>query len=308
MRLEWIEDILAVIDTGSLSLAARKRFLTQSAFSRRVHAIEEALGTTLFDRGTRPVRPMAHVAELEGEMRGIARRLHALRTSLADPAAVTAMSVSFACQHTIATTISPGLIRDWTRDGRMNVRVRSSDRDACLMMLLTSEVDFALIFEPLAGSREQERRVFLEESLGSDWMIPVIASQFAEELNASIGQWILPVIAYPKELYLGQLLEREFLSNIAPRYQVRRVVETELALAALHYTLEGIGVGWLPRSLAERDIERGTLLDISDRLPGKELHIRIVRLRNEISVLAERIWERVKAEYHGASATSTTSD
>ena len=36
MRLEWIEDILAVLDTGSLARAAEKRLLTQSAFTRRV--------------------------------------------------------------------------------------------------------------------------------------------------------------------------------------------------------------------------------------------------------------------------------
>ena len=45
-------------------------------------------------------------------------------------------------------------------------------------MLLTSEVDFALIFEALENTREHEHDVFLEERLGSDWMIPVIASDF----------------------------------------------------------------------------------------------------------------------------------
>jgi len=297
MRLEWIEDILAVIDTGSLTLAARKRFLTQSAFSRRMRTIEQVLGTSLFDRDKRPVRLRAHVAGLDAEMRSVARRLHALRAALADPASATTMSLSFACQHTIATTISPGLIRELTRDGSMNVRVRSSDRDACLMMLLTSEVDFALIFDSPAEARPQEERAFLKESLGSDWMIPVVASRFREELDASIEQRILPIIAYPRELFLGQLLETAFMANIAPDHQVHRVVETGLALAALHYALEGIGIGWLPRSLAARDIERGNLLDLSDRLPDKELHISIVRLRNELPVLAERMWNRIKAEY-----------
>ena len=111
MRLEWIEDILAVIDTGSLTLAAEERYLTQSAFTRRVRAIEDSMGTALFDRTTRPVQALAHVKEQESEMRSLALRLQVLRNSLSDPSEAPASRVSFACQHTIATTISPGLIR-----------------------------------------------------------------------------------------------------------------------------------------------------------------------------------------------------
>jgi DNA-binding transcriptional LysR family regulator len=40
MRLEWLDDILAVAQTGSFSEAAQKRHLTQSAFSRRIRTIE----------------------------------------------------------------------------------------------------------------------------------------------------------------------------------------------------------------------------------------------------------------------------
>ncbi|MGB3147248.1 MAG: LysR family transcriptional regulator, partial [Paracoccaceae bacterium] len=35
MRLEWLEDILAIAETGSFAVAAERRHRTQSAFSRR---------------------------------------------------------------------------------------------------------------------------------------------------------------------------------------------------------------------------------------------------------------------------------
>ncbi len=41
IRLEWLEDILAVAETGSFSEAAERRHLTQSAFSRRIRNIED---------------------------------------------------------------------------------------------------------------------------------------------------------------------------------------------------------------------------------------------------------------------------
>ena len=43
MRLDWLDDLLAVLEQGSLSRAAESRQLTQPAFSRRIKAIEDYL-------------------------------------------------------------------------------------------------------------------------------------------------------------------------------------------------------------------------------------------------------------------------
>jgi len=67
MRLEWIDDILAVLDRGSLARAAEKRLLTQSAFTRRVRTIEESIGVALFDRRRKPAALMPGVQALEPE-------------------------------------------------------------------------------------------------------------------------------------------------------------------------------------------------------------------------------------------------
>ena len=75
MQLDWIDDILAVIDAGSLAQAAERRFLTQSAFTRRVRVIEEKIGITLFDRSRKPVAIMPGVQALEPELRDLSVRL-----------------------------------------------------------------------------------------------------------------------------------------------------------------------------------------------------------------------------------------
>ena len=49
MRLDWIDDILAVLDCGSLARAAQKRSLTQPAFTRRVRLIEDSIGAELLE-------------------------------------------------------------------------------------------------------------------------------------------------------------------------------------------------------------------------------------------------------------------
>ena len=236
MRLEWIEDLLAVLNAGSFTQAAEKRFLTQSAFTRRLQSIETALGVELFDRSRRPAQLLAHVKEQETELRRTAAKLHALKNTLINPQNAYTASVSFACQHTIATTISPRLIRELTRDGRLNVRVRSSDRDTCLMLLLNSQVDFALIFQSLTENQQRNFHGFLEEDLGSDWMIPVVATDFKHVLDDALHTHTLPMISYPKNVYMGQLFEQAFLNQLPPSFQIKQTAETELTHAALHYT------------------------------------------------------------------------
>ena len=54
MNFLWLDDFLVLAETGNFSRAAEERHLTQPAFSRRVRALEEWLGTELFDRSGQP--------------------------------------------------------------------------------------------------------------------------------------------------------------------------------------------------------------------------------------------------------------
>ncbi|HXQ40880.1 MAG TPA: LysR family transcriptional regulator, partial [Candidatus Udaeobacter sp.] len=50
MELKWLEDFLSLAETRNFSRSAELRFTTQPAFSRRIKALEEWVGATLFDR------------------------------------------------------------------------------------------------------------------------------------------------------------------------------------------------------------------------------------------------------------------
>jgi LysR family transcriptional regulator, hypochlorite-specific transcription factor HypT len=43
MELKWLDDYLALIETGSFSAAAEKRHVSQPAFSRRIQMLESGL-------------------------------------------------------------------------------------------------------------------------------------------------------------------------------------------------------------------------------------------------------------------------
>ncbi|MEO1550651.1 MAG: LysR family transcriptional regulator [Pseudomonadota bacterium] len=61
MRINYdfadLQAFLAVMETGSFHQAAVRLNLSQPSITRRIHKLEDALGSTLFERTTRAVRP-----------------------------------------------------------------------------------------------------------------------------------------------------------------------------------------------------------------------------------------------------------
>ncbi len=56
MKLEHMQELLALKHYENYTLAAKEMFITQSALSRHINALEKELGTTLINRNTHQVR------------------------------------------------------------------------------------------------------------------------------------------------------------------------------------------------------------------------------------------------------------
>lgn len=293
MRLEWIEDILAVLDSGSFAAAAERRFLTQSAFTRRLRTIETTLGSDLFDRSKKPARLLPHVCKQEQELRALTAQLRKLRNSLTDKEEILGKRIVLACQHTVAATIAPRLIRQITEDGTANVKVRASDKNACLAMLLTSEADLVLSYETEEEANASEGLPFEKMPLGQDLIIPVYAPMAGPHLSGLLDDFILPLIAYPPDIFLGQVVNRDVLSHLNAQYRIEVKAESGLALAVMHYVLEGIGVGWLPQSLAQPHLDSAALVRLDDRFPECRVQLILFRRYGRPSAKTQSVWDTI---------------
>ena len=134
MKLEWLEDLLAVIETGSLHEASRKRFLTQPAFTRRIQTIERYVGVELFDRSYKPLRMKKSVVRNEENIRQIIRLLRVLSSDLKTGDKVEQLLV-LGCQHSISTAVAPRLVKALSNKTGARIRVRSANRDECYSLL-----------------------------------------------------------------------------------------------------------------------------------------------------------------------------
>jgi DNA-binding transcriptional LysR family regulator len=290
MRLEWIDDILAVLKTGSLNRAAEQRYLTQPAFSRRIRSIEEYVGMELLDRTRKPARLRPAILDQQERLETLASGLRELLYDLRRQDRKTGNRIVIASQHAITTSIAPMVVKRLSEDMETNVRLRSANRDECFALLLTKQADLTLSYRltdedlPLQGS-------FLEEcDFGREQLVPVFATDALAALNAQYRRGEVPVIVYPNEVFLGQVMNREIFPKLRSQVLLRTKAETALTLAGLQLAHEGVGVAWVPLSLASKEIAGGSLTDLSHLFRRASLSITAIRLAGVRSPVEQNVW------------------
>ena len=115
MDLDWLRDFLALADEKNFSRAADARYISQPAFSRRIRALEDWIGTPLFERsaqGATLTPAGTHFRPLSEELMRTLRR--AQRETKAVGTRETA-SLSIAATHALSFTFFPGWIRKQLR-------------------------------------------------------------------------------------------------------------------------------------------------------------------------------------------------
>ena len=80
MNTHDLEAFLAVVETGSIVAASARLHITQPGLSRRIQSLEDALGVTLFERQTKPLKPTAAGRDAYDYGRRVLRALDDLKT------------------------------------------------------------------------------------------------------------------------------------------------------------------------------------------------------------------------------------
>ena len=150
MNLRQLEMFLAVLDCGGFTSAARSLFVSQPALSQAIAALESDLGTPLFERVGRTVRPTAAGHALESPARQTMRDLSAARDAVRAVSSLEGGTLDLAALPTLAADPLPGLIGRF-RTEHPSVRVRVSDPDdptEVLAEVLDGRVEVAVTEHP----------------------------------------------------------------------------------------------------------------------------------------------------------------
>ena len=297
MQLKWLEDFVALADTRSFCRAAELRHVTHPAFGRRIKALEEWAGTPLLERGSSPVQLTAAGHSLLEHAQQTTHTLAHARDTLQREAGRQQCTVTVATGRTLART----LVADWLRQlqpllesaqGEMVVRTCSLSETQ--LMLEQAEADFMLTYHhPLLAVRLNARQ-YSHRTLAQDKLVPLTR---CDALGEPAHRWHptqpgapLPWLAYASHLALGRLLG-DHLANHPQAPPLRRVVDCDSADALLEYTLQGLGIAWLPWSLDGAACRAGQLCVLGSEALSVDFEVRLYRAKRPLSPLAEAIWQ-----------------
>ena len=296
MRLDWLEDILAIASTGSFSGAAERRRLTQSAFSRRIQQIEQHIGVELFDRNQKPVQLRATTLAQAGQIEQISAAMRQLVVDLRRGDRIASNKIVIASQHSLTTSMAPTIIRGLQRDGDgVYVRLRSANFDECFGLLLSRQADVAIVYhlwdEP--GDLSED---FLETvDIGRDRLIPVCDADLAQRLRGPLADLEIPFVDYPADVFFGKVMASRILPALGTAAMLIPKAETALSLAALEMAASGVAIAWVPLSVALPHLASARVVDLSDRLPSCPLQIRAMRLLSKPGPAETALWSQLVA-------------
>jgi len=296
MRLAWLEDILAVAETGSFSGAAERRMLTQSAFSRRIKQIEDYVGVELFDRAHKPIRLKPTTDAQSKQILQLSGALRQLIVDLRRGERMTSNKVVIACQHSLTMVLIPSILRQLPiRDEGIYVRLRSANLDECTGLLLSRQADVAIVYCMPEEITETAADYLEELIIGTDRLIPVFNTALPE-LSATAARAVeFPCITYPSDVFFGHVIERGIVPFLQPTMQGIPKVETALTLAAVEMAARGIGVAWVPEILARERIANGSLVDLSPVLPACDLRVKAMRLQGKHNLAEATFWALLRS-------------
>ncbi len=137
---------LAIVDSGSFSIAAEKLFLTQPAVSKRIASLEEQLNTPLFDRSGRTVNLNEAGRTLLPKARKMLELLNDTRQEITNLSGQVKGPLSIATSHHIGLRRLPEVLKAFSRQfPEVTLDIHFVDSEVSYEMINRGEAELGVI-------------------------------------------------------------------------------------------------------------------------------------------------------------------
>lgn len=296
MHLSWLDDFLALASTGNFSRAADDRHVTQPAFGRRVRALEEWLGTELFDRSSQPVRLTETGVWFQSVAQELLAQVARVPAQAQAVAEVNANSLRFAATHALSFTFMPAWLRrleSHTMGGR--IQLESDMLQSCEALIEQGKVQFVVCHVHAQAPGRLHAEAYLSAAIGADVLIPVSATDADARPLHLLESRGAPVslLTYSDASGLGRIL-RQTRYVALEKLSTQTFFTAHLASVLRTMVLDGRGIAWLPKSLVEEDLASNRLVPAASEEWWVDLEIRLYRDRKPMGRAAEALWDVVR--------------
>ncbi len=300
MNFIWLEDFLALAQTGHFSRAAEDRCSSQPAFSRRIRSLEEWVGTDLVDRSSQPARLTAAGEWFKGVAENMVAQVARLPDEAKQVAQAQATTLRMASTHGLSFVFLPRWLRKIESSFAMErVELLSDVLSRCEVLMQQGKVHFVLTHaHPIAPS-PLDAEDYGALKIGSDELMAVSRpddrGQALHALEAD-KKSATSILGYTEASGLGRIFEA-VMGKRLKTVPTQVVFKAHLASVLRTMALDGRGLAWLPKTLVEEDLDAGRLVSACPAEWNVPLEIRLYREKNMTGQAPLALWRAAAAEH-----------
>ncbi|MGJ8633957.1 MAG: LysR family transcriptional regulator [Luteolibacter sp.] len=269
--MEWVPDLrqlralVAVVEQGSFTLAARKLFVTQSAVSHSLRTLEEQLGCRLLDRSGKRIAVTSEGEILLSRCKKVLQELEQATRDLDGLRRWGQTRIRVGAPHTLCHFLVPSVLREF-RDcfPRCEPNIVAGDTETLLETLGKGELDLVVGLKPKNHSEDGYRAMFTDQ-------LAFVISPFhpwaakADDMIQTLGEQ--QFIIYAKATETHRLIE-SWMAKMGEKIKSPLVLGDMQAIKEMAKL--GTGVGIVASWVAAREIDDGSLQAI--KIPDPQIN------------------------------------
>ena len=291
MDLNWLQDFECLARTLNFTRASEERNITQSAFSRRIKALENWVGLPLVNRATYPIQITEAGRQFLPVAQGAVSELAEARQTIREADGGDSRFVQFSVLHTISVNYLAQRLDDMQADlGDLRTRVISDSLSSCCELLIEGAVDIMLCYYHASVSPQIDDTEFSRKDLLSDMLIPVAGAWQVAACGWQLGtkeQPDIPYLAYEHSSFLGMVVDSITRKK---RLNAEMIYVDGLVETIKRRLLSGSGFAWMPQSAIQAELASGVLVPIGDASWQTRLTISALANPEIFSPQARKLW------------------
>ena len=285
IETKWLYDFLTLEACRHFSQAAEERNISQPAFSRRIKALESAVGVQLFDRTTSPLQLTEEGKLFHSQTRSLLQQLECNLDELSGHNLLGVPNIKIAAAHSLSLTMLPRLVHSMAAWGEEFVyHVEAIDVVQAVNTLREGKSDFIISFrdEDLMQSPFCGLKVFESE------LYPVCATDAQGKALFDIYQPQAPILNYTSTSYMGRLVNRH-LAEVGG-ISARTLFMSSMSELLKNMALDGHGIAWLPVWTIVNELCDKRLVCLQTPELMVPIQAYIYRMDTRLNKTAEHFW------------------
>lgn len=293
MDIKWVEDFLSLTQTRNFSRSAEDRNVTQSAFSRRIRALENWVGADLIDRSTYPLTLTPAGKLFSDAARESVRLLLDVRAVLRGQHKDENL-LRVAAGHTLSLNFFPMWMNGvQARLGPIKARILPANVHDSVLSLVEGNCDLLLCYHHPELPIELDPARYEYLSLGTEVVIPVsVPNRAGQPVFALPGSKLKPTsrLAYTSISFFGRMVDL-IQAKAGQESHLVTIYESDMAELLKKMALAGHGLAWLPESSIVEELAEGRLIRAGGDQWILTLEIRLFRAIGNQKPALRRLWE-----------------